>query len=62
MRLGSISVNTAPHADHLGKNDGIFTVEGTELFKRDIPVQSSIFSTRAIFAWKKKWIGWVVDA
>ena len=26
-----------PHADHLGKNEGIFMVEGAELFKRDIP-------------------------
>ena len=26
-----------PHADHLGQNDGIFTVEGAELFQRDIP-------------------------
>ena len=38
MPIGrSISVNNSPHADHLGKNDGIFTVEGAELFKRDIP-------------------------
>ena len=43
-------------------------VEGLEIFYREaglrdapikeiFPVQSSIFSTRAISRWKKKWIG-----
>ena len=38
MPIGrNISVNDNPPADHLGKNDGIFTVEGAELYKKDIP-------------------------
>ena len=46
-----------PHADHLGKNEGIFMVEGLNSLKEIFPVQSCIFSTRAISRWKKKWIG-----
>jgi hypothetical protein len=40
-----------------GKHDGIFTVEGAELYKRDIPSAELIFSTRAISRWGKKWTG-----
>ena len=59
MPIGrSISVNNSPHADHFGAK----TMESLRWrvlnsLKEIFPVQSSIFSTRAISRWKKKWIG-----
>jgi pimeloyl-ACP methyl ester carboxylesterase len=40
-----------------GKNDGIFTVEGAELYKRELPNGELHLSIRAISRWKKKSIG-----
>ena len=54
----SISVNTSrPLLITWGKNDGIFTVEGAELYKRDIPSAELHLFDGAVSRWKKKWTG-----